>query len=218
MPVDLRRISEAVALTLRRTAADTYGIGRARRTFGMGVLPLRLRRRGFSRADWVGDGMVTVLLGLAVVAGVFLPWANYSTGHDVNLSAHSSPGINGALATQWGLPVLALAALVVVVGVAMMVRRPLKLSVLPCLGVSLAGVAITMVCFSAGWHIYDPMRPGLGLYAATLGGILLVPTGLASAMVAYILTSPAIMARVRARTAARAAARAASASVGAQTP
>ena len=72
-----------------------------------------------------------------------------------------------------------------------------------------------MVCFSAGWHIYDPMRPGLGLYAATLGGILLVPTGLASAMVAYILTSPAIMERVRARTAA---ARAGSTSAGAPTP
>ena len=61
----------------------------------MVALPLRLKRRGFSRADWVGDGVVTVALGLAVVAGVFLPWANYSTGHDVNLSAHSSPGING---------------------------------------------------------------------------------------------------------------------------
>ena len=38
---------------------------------------------------------------------------------------------------------------------------------------------------------------------ATLGGILLMPTGLASAMVAYVLTSPAIMGRVRAREAAR---------------
>ncbi len=38
---------------------------------------------------------------------------------------------------------------------------------------------------------------------ATLGGILLVPTGLASAMVAYILTSPAIMERVRVKAAAR---------------
>ena len=90
---------------------------------------MRLKRHGFSRTDWVGDGIVTVMLGLAVLAGVFLPWANYSTGHDVNLSAHSSPGINGALATQWGLPVLGLAALVVVVGVAMIVSRPLKLSV-----------------------------------------------------------------------------------------
>jgi len=85
----------------------------------------------------------------------------------------------------------------------MIVRRPLKLSMLPCLGVSLAGLAITMVCFSAGWHVWDPLRPGLGLYAATLGGILLMPTGLASAMVAYVLTSPALMERVRARTAAR---------------
>ncbi len=166
----------------------------------------------------MGDGIVTVILGLAVLAGVFLPWANYSTGHDVNLSVHSSAGINGALATPWGLPVLGLAGLVVVVGLVMIVRRPIRLSILPCFAVSLAGVAITMVCFTAGWHIYDPMRPGLGLYVATLGGILLVPTGLASAMVAYVLTSPAIMERVRARTAARAAARAAAASVSAPTP
>ena len=164
---------------------------------------ISFKRRGFSRADWTGDGVVTVVLGLAVAAGVFLPWANVSTGHDVNLSAHATRGINGALATPWGLPVLALAALAVVVGMVMIVRRPLKLSMLPCLGVSLAGLAITMVCFSAGWHVWDPLRPGLGLYAATLGGILLMPTGLASAMVAYVLTSPALMERVRARTAAR---------------
>lgn len=162
-----------------------------------------LKRHGFSRADWVGDGVVTVVLGLVVVAGVFLPWANVSTGHDVNLSAHATRGIKVALATPWGLPVFALAALVVIVGLAMIVRRPVKLSMLPCLGVSLAGLAIMLVCFSAGWHVWDPLRPGLGLYAATLGGILLMPTGLASAMVAYILTSPAIMERVRARTATR---------------
>ena len=165
-----------------------------------------LKRHGFSRADWAGDGFVTVILGLAIVAGVFLPWVNVSTGHDVNLSTHAARGINGALATPWGLPVLVLAALAVVVGLVMIVRRPLKLSMLPCLGVSLAGLAITLVCLSAGRYVWDPLRPGLGLYAATLGGILLVPTGLASAMVAYILTSPAIMGRLRARTAAREAA------------
>ena len=164
---------------------------------------ISFKRRGFSRADWTGDGVVTVVLGLAVVAGVFLPWANVSTGHDVNLSAHATRGINGALATPWGAPVLALAALVVVVGFVMIVRRPAKLSMLPCVGVGLAGLAITLVCLSAGRFVWDPLRPGLGLYAATLGGILLVPTGLASAMVAYVLTSPAIMGRVRARDAAR---------------
>jgi len=159
--------------------------------------------RGFSRKDWIGDGIVTLALGAAVVAGVFLPWANVSTGHDVNLSPHASPGINSALATPWGRPVLALAVVVVVVGVVMVATRPIKLSMLPCLAVSLAGVGITLTCFSAGWHVWDPMRPGLGLFVAALGGILLVPTGLASAMVAYILSSPAIMERVRARFAAR---------------
>ena len=162
---------------------------------------VRVMRRGFSRADWIGDGIVTVALGLAVALGVFLPWANVSTGHDVNLSLHGAVGVNGALATPWGLPVLALAVVVVVVGAVMVVVAPLKLSVLPCLAVSVAGLGVTLVSFSAAWHIWDPLRPGLGLYLDVLGGILLVPTGLASAMVAGILTSPAIMAKVRARTA-----------------
>jgi hypothetical protein len=89
----------------------------------------------------------------------------------------------------------------VVVGVVMVVAAPLKLSVLPCLAVAAAGLGITLVCFAAARQIWEPLRPGLGLYIAVLGGILLVPTGLASAMVAATLTSPAIMARVRARTA-----------------
>jgi len=165
---------------------------------------MRLMRRGFSRADWTGDGLVTIALGLAVAAGVFLPWANLSSGHDVNLSLHAATGVNGALATPWGLPVLLMAALIVVVGLVMVVAAPLRLSVLPCLAVAAAGVGITLVSVSAGWHIWDPLRPGLGMYIDVLGGVLLVPTGLASAMVAAILTSPATMAKVRARIAARA--------------
>ena len=159
--------------------------------------------RGFSRRDWIGDGVVTLAIGAVVLVAVFLPWANVSTGRDVNLSPHASAGVNGALATSWGLPVLALAVAVVVVGAVMIVTRPIKLSTLPCLAVGLAGLGITLTCFSAGWHIWDPLRPGLGLFLATIGGILLVPTGLASAMVAYILSSPAIMERVQARSAAR---------------
>jgi hypothetical protein len=160
---------------------------------------LRRPRRAFSRTDWVGDGAVMAVLGAAVIGGVFLPWANTSSGHDVNLSLRAADGVNGALATPWGLPVLALGLVVMVVGLIAIATRPIKLSILPCLAVSIAGLAITLVCFSAGWHIWDPLRPGVGLYAATLGGILLVPTGLAAAMVASILSSPATMARVRAR-------------------
>jgi len=166
-----------------------------------GEVVVRVMRRGFSRADWIGDGVVTIALGLTVVLGVFLPWANTSTGHDVNLSPHAAVGVNGALATPWGLPVLALAIVVVVVGLVMVVAAPLRLSVLPCLAVTAAGLGITLVSVTAGWHIWEPLRPGLGMYIDVLGGILLVPTGLASAMVAGILTSPAIMAKVRERTA-----------------
>jgi hypothetical protein len=160
-------------------------------------------RHEISRADWVGDGVVTVVIGMVVAGAVLLPWANVSTGHHVNTSLRASPGINGALDTLWGAPVLALAALVVVVGLVMIALRPVKLSILPCLGVCLAGLGITLVCFSAGHNVWDPLRPGLGLYLDTIGGILLMPIGLISAMVACILSSPAIMERVRARTAAR---------------
>ena len=164
---------------------------------------MRVVRRGFSRVDWVGDGVVVLALGAGVAGGVFLPWANLSTGHDVNLSPRATLGVNGALATPWGLPVLVLALVAVAVGLFMVLARPSRLAALPCLAVSAAGLAITLVCFSAGWHVWDPLRPGLGLFVDTLGGILLVPTGLAAAMVAYILTSPTIMARVHARVAAR---------------
>jgi hypothetical protein len=164
---------------------------------------VRILRRGFSRADWVGDGVVTLALGGAVVAGVFLPWANLSTGHDVNLSPRAALGVNAALATPWGWPVLALALVVVAVGVVMVLVRPSRPAALPCLGVSVAGLVITLVCFSAGWHVWEPLRPGLGLFIDTLGGILLVPTGLAAAMVACVLSSPAMMARVHARVALR---------------
>jgi hypothetical protein len=160
-------------------------------------------RRGFSRADWVGDGIVTLALGAAVAAGVFLPWANLSTGHDVNLSPRATLGVNAALATPWGLPVLALACAVVAVGLVMPLLLPSRWAAAPCLGVSAAGLAITLLCFSAGWHVWEPLRPGLGLFIDTLGGILLVPTGLAAAMVACVLTSPRIMARVHARMALR---------------
>lgn len=157
------------------------------------------RRRAFSRTDWIGDGVVMLVLGLAVVAAVFLPWANVSTGHDVSLSLRATDGVNGALATPWGLPVLALGLVVVIAGVVMIATRPVRLSILPCLAVSVAGLGITLVCFSAGWHIWDPLRPGVGLFADTLAGILLVPTGLAAAMVALALSSPAVMARLAAR-------------------
>ena len=148
------------------------------------------RRYCFSRKDWVGDGVVTLVLSVIVAVGVFLPWANEDSGHQVNFSLTKPSAIHGALATSWGPPVLGLAIAAAVVGVVMVARRPIGLSFVPCLAVSLAGLMITLVCFSAGWSIWDPMRPGVGLYLATLCGVLLVPTGIASAMVAHILVTP----------------------------
>ena len=155
---------------------------------------------GIVRRDWIGDGVLTVLFGALVAAAVFLPWANTDVGHQVNFSVSQTGGVNGALATRWGWPTLLLALAVMVVGVTMLAFRPGRLSVLPCLAVSVAGLAIVLLCASAGWSIWRPLRPGLGLYLATLGGVLLMPTGLASALVGYILTTPDAFARLRRRT------------------
>ena len=154
---------------------------------------------GIVRRDWIGDGILTALFGALVAVAVFLPWANVGHGGQVNFSPTATVGINGALSTKWGWPTLLLALVVIVVGVVMLAARPSRLSLLPCLGVSLAGVSIVLLCASAGWSIWQPLRPGLGLYLATLGGVLLVPTGLASALVGYILTTPNAFARWRPR-------------------
>jgi len=68
------------------------------RTWPARLQGLRRPRRAFSRADWIGDGVVMLVLGLAVVASVFLPWANVSSGHDVNLSLSAADGVNVAVA------------------------------------------------------------------------------------------------------------------------
>lgn len=151
------------------------------------------------RRDWIGDGVLIVLFGALVAVAVFLPWANTDGGSQVNYSLNAAAGVHGALQTVWGWPTLLLAVAVIVVGITMLAVAPTKLSLLPCLAVSLAGVAVVLLCASAGWSIWRPLRPGLGLYLATLGGVLLVPTGLASALVGYILTTPNAFARFRPR-------------------
>jgi len=152
---------------------------------------------GIVRRDWIGDGVLTILFGGLVAVAVFLPWANTGNGGRVNFSLRAGAGIKSALEVELGWPTLLLALAVIVVGVTMLVFRPTRLSLLPCLAVTLAGIAIVLLCAAAGWSIWRPMRPGLGLYLATLGGVLLVPTGLASALVGYILTTPHAFARFR---------------------
>ncbi|HMK91480.1 MAG TPA: hypothetical protein VK576_00630 [Thermoleophilia bacterium] len=152
---------------------------------------------GIVHRDWIGDGVLTILFGGLVAVAVFLPWANAGNGGQVNFSASAGAGIKTALEAELGWPTLLLALAVVVVGVTMLVFKPTRLSLVPCLAVSLAGIAIVLLCAAAGWSIWRPMRPGLGLYLATLGGVLLVPTGLASALVGYILTTPHAFARFR---------------------
>ena len=75
--------------------------------------PRRLRQPRLLRRDWVGDGILTLLAGAALVVAVFLPWANEDKPGQVNYSFSMPDGINGVLQTQWGAPALVLALAVV---------------------------------------------------------------------------------------------------------
>ena len=75
---------------------------------------------GFTRRDWTGDCIITIAAGLVIVAGVALPWANDDTGHRVNLSLVKPDAIRPALATDWGVIVLALGVVVFALGTLML--------------------------------------------------------------------------------------------------
>ncbi len=146
--------------------------------------PRPLKQPRLLRRDWVGDGILTLLAGAVLVVTVFLPWANQDRPGDVNYSLSPSGGINGVLQTQWGTPALALALAVVSLGAAVTLTRPRRLSWLLGVAVTGCGVAVFAVAQDAASQIawFDP---GLGLYLATLVGVLLVPIGAAAAMVAW---------------------------------
>ena len=90
------------------------------------------------------------------------------------------------LETQWGTPATVLALVVFAAGLVMLVTRPRRFSVLLGLLVAVCGVAVFGVAQDAasqiGW--YDP---GIGMYLTTLVAVLLVPIGLAAALVAWLL-------------------------------
>jgi hypothetical protein len=139
--------------------------------------------------DWKGDGIITVVGGALLVAAVLLPWANDRVaGRRVSYALTKPDEIAGALGTQWGLPLLAVAAVVVALGVAMIALGPHRLALLSGAIVTLSGIAACMLALDAarealGWGY----AAGSGLMLTLLIGTLLVPIGLASAMVGFML-------------------------------
>jgi hypothetical protein len=147
----------------------------------------RFRQPRLLRRDWMGDAALTLVCSAVLVASVFLPWVNEDAKGWVNFSLRSANGINGVLQTRWGPPALLLALATVVVGVVMLLLPPRRLSWLLGALVAMLGVAVFAVAQDAAAHI-GFLDPGVGMYLTTLVGILLVPIGLAAALVARFLS------------------------------
>jgi hypothetical protein len=148
--------------------------------------PSRLKQPRLLRRDWIGDAVLTLIAGGILLVAVFLPWVNDDAPGWVNFSLRGAGESNGVLQTQWGWPALGLAGAVVVVGAVMLLTRPRRVSIFLGAMVAALGVAVFAVAQDAAAHIgyYDP---GVGMYLTTLLGVLLVPIGLAAALVAVIL-------------------------------
>ena len=151
----------------------------------MALSPPRLR---LSRKDWIGDAVLTVVGGGVCVAAVFLPWANTEGAGLMNYSLTHPDAVRGVLQTQWGLPALSLALAVSVMGVLMLVIGPGRLGVALGLLTAVAGVGIVLVARDATGAAYGwGTQAGLGAVITLFAGVLLVPIGLASAVVAGAL-------------------------------
>ena len=140
-----------------------------------------------SRRDWTGDAALTLVGGCAALTAVFLPWANTDDGGSFNAALGKPAGINGVLQTEWGWQALVLAVLVVAAGVLMIALGPRRYSIAAGVLVAVAGVAMMAVASDALSQIGFGMHAGIGLVVTLFAGLLLVPIGLASAAVAWVL-------------------------------
>lgn len=147
----------------------------------------RIRQPRILHRDWAGDGVLLLLAGTTLVVSLFLPWANEDIPGEVNYSLSMPEGIRGVLQTQWGAPAAILAVCVVALGVTVTLTTPRRLSwVLGALA-ALLGVAVIAVASDAAGQIAFK-SPGLGLYLTVLVGVLLLPIGVAAALVALLLS------------------------------
>jgi hypothetical protein len=146
--------------------------------------PSRLRQPRLLRRDWVGDGILALLAGAVLVVALFLPWANEDRPGQVNYSLTMPDGINGILQTPWGTRALLLALSVVCLAAIITLTRPRRFSwVLGALVAACGGGVIAVAGDAAsalGWW-----SPGLGMYLTVLAGVLLLPIGLAAALVGW---------------------------------
>jgi hypothetical protein len=150
----------------------------------------RLENPRLLRRDWVGDGILTLLAGAVLAAAVFLPWANEDGPGDVNYSPSIPDDVNGVLQTQWGTPALVLALCVLALGTAVTLTRPRRLSWALGALTAACGIAVVGVGGDAAGQM-GFMSPGLGLYLTVFAGVLLVPIGLAAALVAWFVARAA---------------------------
>jgi hypothetical protein len=139
--------------------------------------------------DWTGDGIVTVIAGVLVAVAVVLPWANErAVGSRVSYALTRPDDINGALATPWGPPMLIIAMLVIVLGATMIWLGPHRLALASGLLIALSGVGVCILALRAAREaLMWEYAAGSGLMLALLVGLLLVPIGVASAMVGHML-------------------------------
>lgn len=151
----------------------------------------RLETSRISRRDWTGDAVLTLVGGGAALAAVFLPWANTDHGGSFNAGLGKPAGIHGVLQTEWGWQALVLAALVVATGALMIVLGPRRYSIPAGVLVALAGVAMMAVASDAQSRMGFGIHAGIGLVVTLFAGLLLVPIGLASSAVAWVLRDKA---------------------------
>jgi hypothetical protein len=150
--------------------------------------PSRLKQPRLMRRDWIGDAVLIMVAGAVLVAGVFLPWVNEDAPGWVNFSFSGGEELNGVLQTRWGWPALGLAVAVLIVGAIMLRMRPRRVSIYLGALVAALGVAVFAVAQDAASQL-GFLDPGVGMYLTTLVGVLLVPIGIAAALVAWILTT-----------------------------
>lgn len=155
------------------------------------VATTKLRQR-----DWVGDAVLTMVAGLALVASVFLPWANVNGPGNVNYSFSKPAAINGALSTEFGLPVLIAGLAVVAVGLTMIVFGPNRFAVPLGLISGVAALVVLSTVHDAAHGIMLFYDGGLGLALAFITALMLPMIGLASAMVGLVLSARARRERV----------------------
>ena len=148
----------------------------------------RFKQPRLLRRDWTGDAVLTIVCGVALVAAVFLPWANEDGKGFVNFSLRGATGLRrraghalggaGAAARpggRWSS------------GTVMLLFPPRRFSWLLGAFVALLGVAVFFIAQDAAAHI-GFLDPGVGMYLTTLVGVLLVPIGLAAALVARFVS------------------------------